>query len=181
MTGPTFEPVTIAQARKQVELAESERAHDQQLTLLIQAAREQVEADTDLVLGQKTVRVFDEDFETAIQLQLRPVQSITSIVYYDSNNGLLTLPTTYYDLDVAHKKIVLKYNQLWPPVVVGRYDAVQITYVVGYSSQALIPAIAKQACLLLVGNWFEGRDMMKESDAKTYDRLIARMARSTYP
>lgn len=181
MTGPTFEPVTIAQARKQVELAESERAHDQQLELLIQSAREQFEADTDLILGQRTVKVLDEDFDEAMQLQLRPIQSITSIKYYDSSNAQQTLATSYYDFDVSHRKVVLKYNQTWPPVIAGRYDAVEITYVVGYSTQALIPALAKQACLLLVGNWFEGRDMLKESDAKTYERLVARASRSTYP
>lgn len=181
VTVPTFEPVTIEQARKQVELSDTDFAHDHQLTLLIQAAREQVESDTDLVLGQKTVFVFSESFESSMQLQLRPVQSITSIKYYDSNNGLTTLATSFYDLDSAYRKIVLKYNQLWPAVVAGRYDAVEITYVVGYTSQALIPAIAKQACLLLIGNYFEGRDMLKESDMKTYERLITRMARSTYP
>jgi uncharacterized phiE125 gp8 family phage protein len=181
VTAPTFEPVTVAQARKQVELAESDRAHDEQLELLIQAAREQLEADTDLVLGQKTVKVYDDDFDAAMQLQLRPIQSITSVKYYDTGNSLQTLSTSYYDFDAANRKVVLKYNQTWPAVILGRYDAVEITYVCGYASQALIPALAKQACLLLVGNYFEGRDMLKESDAKTYDRIVAKLMRSTYP
>lgn len=181
VTGPTFEPVTLAQARKQVELAESERAHDEHLTLLIQSAREQLETDADIVLGQKTVKVYDEDFDNPIRLQLKPVQSISSIKYYDTLNNQQTLPTTYYDFNQPHRRIELKYNQSWPATVGIRYDAVEITYVAGYSSQALIPALAKQACLLLIGNWFEGRDMLKESDAKTYDRIVTRLMRSTYP
>ena len=180
-SGPTFEPLTLAQAKKQVELAESDRTHDEHLTLLIQAAREQFEGDTNLVLGQKTLKVFDYDFDTAIQLQLRPIQSITSIRYYDTNNTLQTLSTSIYDFDVAKRSVVLKYNQLFPPIIAGRYDAVEIVYVAGYATQALIPAVAKQACLLLVGNYFEGRDMLKESDAKTYERLVTLCMRSTYP
>jgi uncharacterized phiE125 gp8 family phage protein len=181
VTGPTFEPVTVAQARKQVELAESDRAHDEQLELLIQAAREQLEADADIVLGQKTIKVYDDDFDTAISLQLKPIQSITSIKYYDTSNNQQTLPTTYYDFDQARRRIELKYMQAWPAAIYSRYDAVEITYVCGYTSQALVPALAKQACLLLVGNYFEGRDMLKESDAKTYDRIVAKLMRSNYP
>jgi uncharacterized phiE125 gp8 family phage protein len=174
--------VTLAQAKKQLEIAETDSTHDEHLTLLIQAAREQFESDTGIVLGQRTVKVFDDEFEEAeLQLQLRPAQSITSIKYYDSNNTQQTLSTSIYDFDTAKRSIVLKYNQLFPPVVIQRYDAVEITYVVGYATQAAIPAVAKQACLLLIGNYFEGRDMLKESDAKTYERLVTLCMRSTYP
>lgn len=184
VTAPTIEPVTLIEAKKQCELSPSDTAHDDHLSTLIQAAREQWEHDTDSACLTQTWSVtleyFDDD---EIYIPKRPIQSITHVKYYDSNNTLTTLSTDYYSLDPAARAVRLKYLQDWP-VTVDRWDAVAITYVAGYGSVAAVPALHRSAIQLLVGHYFENRDMLM-SDAmqtmKAYESLVRRYMRSNYP
>lgn len=184
VTGPATEPITLAQAKKQLELSPSDTAHDDHLSLLIQTAREQWELDTDSVCLTQTWSVTVEGFcDDEIYLPKRPVQSITSITYYDVGNSQQTLSTSVYSLDAACRAVRLKYMQIWPPVAY-RWDAATITYVCGYTSTSLVPAAAKQAMLLLVGHYFENRDMVMGEALQTmptYEALVRRFMRSSYP
>lgn len=184
VTAPTVEPVTLAEAKKQLEISQSDTAHDDQLTLLIQAAREQWEHDTDSCCLTQTLSVTLEEWEDdEIYLPKRPVQSITSITYYDTANTQQTLSTSVYSLDAACRAVRLKYMQIWPPIV-DRWDAVTVTYVAGYTSTTTVPAIVKQAILLLVGHYFENRDQLLSESMQSlpvYESLVRRFMRSTYP
>lgn len=180
VTAATAEPVTLAQARKQLELSPSDTAHDDQLTLLLQAAREQWEHDTDSVTMTTTLSVTLPHFGgTNIDLPKRPIQSITHIKYYASGT-LTTLATSVYSLDAPRRQARLNELQSWPSADT-RWDAVVITYVAGYASAAAVPAIAKQAILLLVGHYFENRDMIGSFRSDAYDALVSRFRRPTYP
>lgn len=184
VTAPTVEPVTLAEAKKQLEISQSDTAHDDQLTLLIQAAREQWEHDTDSCCLTQTLSVTLEEWEDdEIYLPKRPVQSITSITYYDTANTQQTLSTSVYSLDAACRAVRLKYMQIWPSIV-DRWDAVTVTYVAGYTSTTTVPAIVKQAILLLVGHYFENRDQLLSESMQSlpvYESLVRRFMRSTYP
>jgi uncharacterized phiE125 gp8 family phage protein len=184
VTPPAFEPVTLAEAKKQLELSPTDTAHDAHLSLLIQAAREQWEADTDSAVITQTWKVYAEAFDDdEIYLPKRPVQSITSIKYYDSTGVQRTLSTSVYDLDPTERSVNLKTNQVWP-VVEDRWDAIEINYVAGYTSAAMVPAIYKQAILLLIGKYFENRDMQVNDVIFTdgaYEALVAKFMRSSYP
>ena len=46
---PTSEPLMLSEAKKQVEIADSDGAHDEHLIRAIQSARQQWEGDTDSV------------------------------------------------------------------------------------------------------------------------------------
>lgn len=185
VTGPTSEPITLAQAKKQLEISPSEADHDDHIELLIQAAREQWEHDTDSACLTQTWKVnFETAYEDEIYLPKRPVASITSVKYYDTSNVQQTLATTVYGLDSANRAVRLKYLQDWPTTVLDRWDAWEITYVCGYASVALVPAIAKQAMLLLVAHNFENRDMIMSESLQTlsvYEALVKRFMRSSYP
>lgn len=183
VTPPAAEPVTLAQAKKQLELASSDTAHDAHLALLIQAAREQWEADTDSCCLTQTWKVYAEEFDDdEIYLPKRPIQSVTHVKYYDASNVQQTLSTSVYSLDDAARAVRLDSLQVWPAVY-DRFDAITITFVAGYTSAAALPAIHKQAILLLVGKYFENRDM-HVSGAYTdaaYDALVTKFMRSNYP
>lgn len=183
-TPPASEPITSDEAKKQLEIASSDTTHDAQLTLLIQAAREQWEHDTDSACLTQTLQVNLECFYSdRIELPKRPIQSITEIAYYDSDDTTQTLSTDVYSLDAARREIRLKSTQSWP-ITYDRWDAVTVTYVAGYASSALVPSIHKQAMLLLVAHYFENRDMLM-SDAmqsmRAYSNLVERFMRSSYP
>lgn len=184
---PASEPVSLAEARRQINWADTDTTHDNELTLLIGAARNQWEDDTDTGLINRTYSFGMWGFPTcgnSFSLLRRPVSSITSIQYYDTDNAQQTLSTSIYSLDAASGLVYLQYDQSWPDTV-SRWDAVTVTYVVGYGSAASsVPAIAKQAMLLLIAHYFENRDMLM-SDAmtsmKAYRALVRQYMRSSYP
>lgn len=184
VTAPASEPITLAEARKQLELSPSDTAHDDHLTALIQAVREQFEHDTDSSILTQTLSVTCEDLsDDEIYLPRRPIQSITSIQYYDTANTLQTLSSSVYSLDKPNAAVRLNYLQLWP-VTIDRWDAVTITYVAGYSSISAVPQIYKQAMKLLLAHYFENRDMIMSEAMQTipaYEMIVRRFGRATYP
>lgn len=183
LTPPTIEPITLQQARNQCNLSPSDTAHDDKLTLLIQAAREQWENDTDTAVMQQTLTMTLPYFSLEIHLQKRPVQSVVSIVYYDTLDVLSTVDTNIYSLDAPNRIIRENYLKDWP-MTLDRWDAVKVTYIAGYASTSEVPAVAKQAMLLLVAHYFENADMiMSESmmTVSTYEQLVRRFMRSNYP
>jgi uncharacterized phiE125 gp8 family phage protein len=183
VTPPTSEPVTILEAKKQLEIASSDTAHDEHILLNIQAAREQWEHDTDSALMTQTLKMTFCDFEgDEINLARRPIQSVTHVKYYDTGGTLTTLSSSVYGLDKASREVRLAYLQQWPTVQ-DRWDGVAVTYVAGYASRSLVPAIAKQAILLLVGYYFDANrgDNDRPNDMRAYESLVLRFMRSTYP
>lgn len=180
---PIAEPVTLAEAKKQLELPQSDSSHDDHLARLIQSAREQWEHDTDSCCLTQTLKLNLPQFSEEIVLPKRPIQSITSIKYYNTINTQQTVSTAIYSLDQACRTIRLNYLQLWP-MGLSRWDAVEVLYVAGYPSAGLVPAIHKQAILFLVGKYFENRDLLMNDAAytdKAYESLVKKFMRSSYP
>jgi uncharacterized phiE125 gp8 family phage protein len=190
VTKPSVEPLSLLEAKKQLEIAESDSTHDDHVMRLIATAREQFEHDTDSGLCHQTWRVYTPRLYDKMQLPKRPVHSITSITYYDSTNTSTTLSTSVYQLEKQRRRLRLAYDQSWPSTV-ERWDAFTITYKVGYSVDGRsVPSVAKQAMLLLIGHYFENRDMilagtvalnLSFSAQRAYEALITRFQRSTYP
>jgi uncharacterized phiE125 gp8 family phage protein len=183
VTGPTAEPITLAEVKRQLFLAESDTSQDAELVSRIQAAREQWEHDTDTVMLTQTLFVTAEAFAgREIELSGRPIQSITSIQYYDENDTLRTFSSSLYSFNATEREIELKWNETWPVTSI-RWDAVKVTYVAGNTSVAAIPAIAKQAMLLLVAYHHYGNrgDNDRPNDLRAYEALVRRFMRSSYP
>lgn len=184
VTAATLKPVTLVQAKKQCEVPADDTTHDDQLTLLIDVATDQFENDCDICLLTQTQRVYAEEFsDDEIYLPKRPVQSIASIKYYDDANTQQTLSASVYSLNAPERSVELVFNQVWPSVATDRWDAVEITYVCGYSSAVLVPASARHAVLLLVGYYFgQNRgDNDRPNDMEAYRRLVKQFLRSNYP
>ena len=183
VTGPASEPVTLAEAKRQLFLSESDTSNDQELISRIEAAREQWEHDTDTSLLTQTLSVTAERFAgREIVLPSRPVQSITHVKYYDDTDTLQTLSTTLWTFDLQEQAIRLDWQITWPTTAI-RWDAVTVTYVAGNASLSSVPAIAKQAMLLLITYYQYGNrgDNDRPNDMRAYEALVRRFMRSTYP
>lgn len=190
VTKPSVEPLSLQEAKKQLEISESDSSHDDHIMRLVGAAREQFEHDTDSALCYQTWRIKTHQLKDKMVLPKRPINSIASITYYDSTNTTATLSTSIYQLDAAKRQLRLAYLQDWPDTV-DRWDAFTITYKLGYSVDGRsVPMVAKQALLLLVGHYFENRDMLLSgtvaqnlsfSAMRAYEALVARFMRSSYP
>lgn len=182
ISGPSVEPLTLDQVKKQLEISVSDTTHDIQLASMIQEAREQWEHDTDSVTCYQTLRIKVSDFYDGFELPKGPVESVTSLQYYDGNNNLQTYSAANYSL---HKDEIRLGYQVTLPAWSARWDAWAVTYRSGYSQDAsLVPAIAKRAMLLLVANYFENRDMLMSEamqSQKAYEMLVRRFMRSSYP
>jgi uncharacterized phiE125 gp8 family phage protein len=187
-TGPTTEPLTLAEAKLHCRIPESEKGHDEILVELVRSAREQVENDTQQALLTQTFTLGIENFpgDGRIPVPMKPLQSVTSITYYDSGNSQQTLSSSVYGVNTAERLIYREYNQSWPSYT-GKPGGIVVTFVAGYGdSAAEVPSILKHAMKLQISKWFEhAGDELNVHGASTYDqaytRLIRRFLRGSYP
>lgn len=182
-TDPICEPITLTEVKNNLNLSSSQTEHDGKLTLLIQAAREEWEHDTSRCCINRTIEQRQEFWDEKIRLLHGPINSITSVRYYDSNNTLQTVSAADYSIDYTNNEI--QFQRLYSePASFDRWDAWVITYVAGYGTvPSAVPALDKQAMIMHVTNEFENTG---ETDAylkgKTaYESLVAKKMRSTYP
>lgn len=155
---PTLEPVTVAEAKRNCDLPESDSTRDSQLQEWITTARQRLEHDARIALIDQTLQyrrhTFTDDRCDVVGFSLPrwPVDSVTSVQYQDSSDSQQTLSTDVYGVDTVRRPSVvyLKKNQSWPALY-GGYDDVLVTYVAGYgTTRADVPSIAKTAILIMV-------------------------------
>lgn len=183
--GASEEPVTLAEAKDHLELTASDTTHETKLTRFIKAARAKVEDDTNVAMLPQTFQLSLDQFpgqDEDIYLPIRPLVSVSSITYYDSDNAQQTLATSVYAVDIGRRIIHLKYDQEWPESAQVK-NAVSVTFNAGYNSTDALPPIFKQLVLVQVALMFEDRgDIMKVSHWETaYERLLPPVKRATYP
>jgi len=159
-TPPAIEPITLRQAKAQCRIdLDDENAL---LDGYIVAARQAAEARLARGLLTQTWTLTVPSFAERIWLPMAaPLQSITSITYYDANGAQQTLATTAYTVDTTSRpgSVVRAANQTWPSVQSDRrVAAVAITYVVGWTSADLVPERIKQGCRLYIGACDADRD-----------------------
>lgn len=180
---PTFEPVTLAEAKKQCEIADSVTAHDAMLGGLIALAREAVEHDTGIVCGTGTFTLKMSDWPCGewFEISLRPVVSITSITYVDAGGDVATWDAANYALETSAVQSIVRlaYGATWPTLR-GDISGITVTFVAGHATAAAIPRILKHMCLLDIARQFNDREGAELKD-EAYERLANRMSRSTYP
>jgi uncharacterized phiE125 gp8 family phage protein len=167
-TGPAIEPIDIDDIAK-LDLKVDDTVEDDLIEILIQAARESVENRTNRSLITQTREVRLDWFPSSdtIILPNGPVQSVTSIQYYDDNNDLTTLSNNDYwvDINSTIPRIVIK--NYWPSSY-SRPNAVIIIYVAGYGTAATtVPATLRKAMLLILGHLYENRQSVIVSGSPT--------------
>ncbi len=187
---PVAEPITVAEMRQHCQLADSYTYHDSEFAALIQAAREQWEADTGCVCLQSTWAVKLDNWwssDDGLQLSHRPVQSISSISYLDTAGASQTWSSSNYTLDLYRVSPTVWYAyNVTTPSLYSVPSNVTVTYVAGYATAAEVPASWKHAIKLLAGHWFSNRDPVvlgttASEVPHTYERLVQSNMRSTYP
>lgn len=99
-------------------------------------------------------------FDYRIPLRVMPVQSVTSVTYYDANGDSQTVNSGVYRLHNGSggAYLVQVDGQSWPGGTQTRDDAVTVTYVCGYGNASTdVPQPIIQAALMLVAHWHENR------------------------
>lgn len=162
-TAPTSEPVSVEDAKAHCRITDN--ASDQLIEGFIRAAREAAEAYMGRGLMTQTVTYLLDGFANTMQLPLAaPLQSVTSVKYYDSDGVQQTLATSVYDTDIKSRPgtVVLKPTQSWPSVQSEkRNGAVEIVYLVGWTTAELVPERIKHGIKQYVAYLDLDRDGME--------------------
>lgn len=144
--GPTEELISEDEAKLHARITGSDS--DQLIALYLASAREAAESYMNRGLLTQTWKLLLDGFANIIPLPMAaPLQSVTSVKYYDTAGVQQTLATSYYDTDLISRpgRVVLKVDQSWPAVQSERRNGiVEIVYVVGWTSADLVPERIKQ-------------------------------------
>jgi uncharacterized phiE125 gp8 family phage protein len=185
---PTFEPLELKEAKYQCGIAQDGSYDDEWLRDNITAARQQVEEDTGLAICTRTFtqKFTDWPSDEGLEIHLRPVTAISSIVYLDTSGASTTLSSSIYvapDSTMVTPLIRLAYSQNWPALR-GDINGITVTFVAGYASAVVIPKRVKEAVkLALHVMWLRHMENNAEADRQQagYERQIAKITRSSYP
>jgi uncharacterized phiE125 gp8 family phage protein len=154
---PTSEPLTTAEAKAHLKVDTSDE--DTLIDAYVTAARGWCEQYLRRQLITATWELLLEDFyQESIPLPWAPLQSITSIVYTDSDGVSQTVSSSDYTVDIKSTpgQVYPVYGEYWPTPRAER-NAVTITYVAGYGAASAVPEEIRTAIRLLVGHYYEHR------------------------
>lgn len=167
ITPPATEPVTLAEAKAHLRVDFND--DDEYISSLITAARKYCENFQNRSFITQTWELALDSFPgTLFKLPKPPLQSITSIKYYDTDNKESTFEASNYFVDTYADRVSLNYCVGWPSITLRPINGVIIRFVAGYTS---VPEEVIHAIKILVTEWYENRmpigDNMTVSD-KSY-------------
>lgn len=171
ITPPATEPLTVAEVGRYLRLTAAVQALDADyLSLLIAAVREDCEQQSERQLITATWQLTLDSFplnDGYLELPRPPLQSVTSIVYTDTEGGSQTLDASLYGVDIRREpgQIVPAYNEDWAETR-EQINAVTITYVAGYGDDGSdVPAklrlLMQAAIAFLYDNRYGPEDVSK--------------------
>jgi uncharacterized phiE125 gp8 family phage protein len=161
VTPPSFEPITLAEAKVQCRIDPDMTEEDSLLQGLIRAARTEIEAKTNRALMTQTWNFALNAWpkNRSIELPYPPLQAVNSISYQVGNETIL-LPSSAYRVSTISVpgKIVLIDGFSWPTDKLVEVDGIQIEFIAGWNSAEAVPEPIKLAMKLLIGHWYENRE-----------------------
>lgn len=131
---PSIEPITSAEAKGYARIDSSDE--DTLVDSLIKRSRIMCEAWTERQIITATWTLKMPFFPAyRIMLPKPPLQSITSIQYYDTNGDSQTISAANYQVNTSgtfRGSVVPVSSYSWPAVESGKENAVTLTFVAGY-------------------------------------------------
>lgn len=176
VTGPASEPVTLAEFKLWAKIDTDD--DDPLITALLVAARQGAEEFTRRAFVTQTwkvaidtgsnrwadnlpagiydlpVSILNGSLPTAVELPRQPIQSITSVVTYGTDNTSSTCSASSYAL--IGSRMVLTSTATWPSSL-RTVGAVEITYVAGYGLAASVPQAIRTAILMHAQTMYDER------------------------
>lgn len=160
VTPPAVEPVSLIEAKSHLRVDFSD--DDTLIRSYITAARGYVEQHLRRALVTQTWEsVLDYWPATGrLMLPFPPLQSVTSVTYYDEDGASAVFASSNYLVDAVGEPgcIVLKTNKSWPTVTLQETNGVVVRFVAGYGVAADVPEAIKAAIKLTLGTLYENRE-----------------------
>lgn len=161
--GPAVEPVALADAKAHLRVDGT--AEDTLIGSLIVTSRLHVEAAMGLALVTQSWSVFRDAWPRgpALELPLRPVQSIAAVRLYDEDAAVTTVLAGTYFLDGAGvpARLVRQGAIAWPAPR-RTANGIEVAFTAGYGDAAVdVPEPIRQAIMLLIAHWYEHRSPLE--------------------
>ncbi len=182
VSGPESPLLSLDDAKAQLRIDPAFDLDDTYLESLIAAATSYIDG-RDGILGRALVTqswrgVIDGCFPGEIIVPLPPLQSVSSITYYDPEGVLKTLDPAEYDVIPGRDNglIVPAYGKSWPAVQNRRRAAI-VEFVAGFGAPSDVPADIRHMALFLVSHWYMQRVPVAVGQAanrvpETFDALF---------
>lgn len=158
-TGPTEEPITLQEAKEHLRVDGTD--DDTYIITLISAARLYCEKLANKSFVTQTWDLYFDDFPGApFEIPLGPVQTVSSIIYTDSDLDSTTVTAGTYIVD-KHSlpaRVNLAYGYSWPTATLNTLNAIRVRFIAGYGDAADVPEDVKQAILMLMAHMYENRE-----------------------
>jgi len=174
---PAEEPVTPAELHEHLRLNVGLDAVQDLLSLYLTVARDVFEHDTGLAVCTQTFTQYQAGWECPVRLFRSPVQDVTSVKYYDTDDELQTLTDWDVDLTGTPALIYKTDGEDFPALSTKRVRPIEIEYDAGVDPEYTDAGI-RLAIMLLAGHYYNVRESHGEVDYKSvpmgWDRLTAK-------
>ena len=179
-TAPAVAVVSAADAKRYLH-GVAERETDADVEALVAAATEYAQTWLDQQLITATWKLILPGFPAGL-IELRPpLQSVTSITYYDWANALQTWSSDEYEVDTDHLpgRVQPAYGYSYPSTY-SRIDAVTVEFACGYGDAATdVPDNIVLAVKRAVADYYERR-VATGGGTEAVDRLLSLSGHGAY-
>jgi uncharacterized phiE125 gp8 family phage protein len=165
---PTFEPITLIEAKEQCNVDADLTEDDNLLMSIITAAREQAEhLSNRALISQTWERVLDRfpcgygQRGQQIELKAMPL-SLVSLKYIDGAGAQQTLDPSAYVLntDEPPGHVYPALGTTWPTTHVDAVGAVRVRFTCGYGDATAVPQAVKAWMKLRIGTLYKFREQI---------------------
>lgn len=143
VTGPTYNPVTLEEAKDHLHLSRDYTLKDDLINSQIITAISYAESYMYRRLISQTWKLYLDDwtgidqcryFSDGFYLPFGQLQSVTHIKYTDTDESQSTWSSTYYDVDTYNEpgKVKLAYGYTWPTDTLYPTNPIEIQFTCGW-------------------------------------------------
>lgn len=166
------DPVTVTEIKSALHIEHAD--DDTLITDLIASATIEIERmiGGPIINAAKTEHFDSFPAKNFIQLLYRPVVSITSVKYTDSEGTQTTFTDWIADTKSYYGRVVLGFDKEWPSATLYPANPIEIVYQAGYGAAAInIPAPIKRTIIQIVSKWYESDDQEKKISQGEISRI----------
>ena len=156
-TAPIGEPVSLEDAKSHLRIDHTDE--DDQIEAWIVAARERAQDVTHRQFMTATWEESYDAFPGIFYVPLPPLQSVTSIIYTDTDGNSQTLASSKYTVDTASEpgRVSPAFGEVWPQTR-DVMNAVVLKFKAGYGAASSVPEKFRQAIKMSVTHWYLNRE-----------------------
>jgi uncharacterized phiE125 gp8 family phage protein len=169
-TGPTIEPITLAEAKAWLKIHPDVSEDDELINSLVASARTWAERNTGRALLTQTIQEVWDCWQRCFELSIGPLITVSpatsgvTLFEYRVGGSYLTWAASNYTVDDVSNpgRVVVNPTAAIPNTsdTYGYPNVVRITYTVGHATAEVVDPNIKTAMLLQLGMMYENREDM---------------------